>query len=94
MRIPFRAVCTISTVYKVTNLFMLDRPGILKLTMAPNLRSAPQLDRDGELCPKPADSAAVQANRICPNCSQALHESRCKLVCPGCGYFLSCSDFY
>jgi hypothetical protein len=32
----------------------------------------------------------------CPNCSTALEERKCKLFCPrpGCGYFLSCADFY
>jgi len=37
------------------------------------------------------DALAMQ---VCPICSEALHESHCKLVCPRCGYFLSCSDFY
>lgn len=30
---------------------------------------------------------------ICPNCSSRLQESRCKLVCPGCSYYMSCSDY-
>lgn len=32
--------------------------------------------------------------RFCPNCSTELKESRCKLSCPKCGFYLSCSDFY
>jgi hypothetical protein len=34
------------------------------------------------------------AERFCPNCSAELKESRCKLSCPRCGFYLSCSDFY
>ena len=37
---------------------------------------------------------ARHPERFCPNCSAELKESRCKLSCPVCGFYLSCSDFY
>ena len=37
---------------------------------------------------------ALDASQFCPNCSVKLVDRGCKLKCPQCGYFLSCSDFY
>ena len=34
------------------------------------------------------------ASRYCPVCSQRLESRRCKLVCPVCGYYMSCADYY
>ena len=31
--------------------------------------------------------------RWCPRCSSELHNEKCKLRCPRCHYFMSCSDF-
>jgi hypothetical protein len=37
-----------------------------------------------------------RVQRTCPVCGAELAERKCKLYCarPGCGYFLSCADFY
>jgi hypothetical protein len=42
------------------------------------------------------DSSAepALAMNYCPRCSSRLAARSCKLICPGCGYYMSCSDFY
>jgi hypothetical protein len=34
------------------------------------------------------------AMSYCPRCSVRLAARSCKLICPDCGYYMSCSDFY
>jgi hypothetical protein len=32
-------------------------------------------------------------NQFCPVCSARLISQKCKMICPRCGYFMSCSEF-
>jgi hypothetical protein len=40
--------------------------------------------------------APIEPSLTCPNCGAVLDARSCKLICPtqGCGYYLSCSDYY
>ena len=47
---------------------------------------------------EPETPAVPQADEepmlYCPVCSQKLAQSKCKLVCERCGYYMSCADYY
>lgn len=57
---------------------------------------------EGEGKPEPAQVVTGQeelppqgdASHHCPVCSQLLEPRNCKLICPVCGYYMSCSDYY
>ena len=40
------------------------------------------------------EPSKAEPGMVCPNCSAHLHDHGCKLKCPQCGFYLSCSDFY
>ena len=45
-----------------------------------------------ETCPS-NESISGEHWRFCPQCGHELINEKCKLRCPRCHYFLSCSDF-
>ncbi len=48
-------------------------------------------DSSADLAIDDADEVALN---YCPRCSARLASRSCKLICPACGYYMSCSDFY
>lgn len=61
--------------------------------MSEAVRNTPAIDAGLEV-KRAAPPVNQDPSRYCPNCSSTLKESRCKLKCPLCGFYLSCSDFY
>jgi hypothetical protein len=37
---------------------------------------------------------AEHHSQVCANSGQLLTGYRCKLICAGCGYYMSCADYY
>jgi hypothetical protein len=47
-----------------------------------------------EVCPAPSEkNVSGEHWRFCPQCGHELINEKCKLRCPRCHYFMSCSDF-
>jgi uncharacterized Zn finger protein (UPF0148 family) len=59
-----------------------------------HLEVVPRLDPAASLLADGLKANSELAMSYCPNCSTRLASRSCKLICPGCGYYMSCSDFY
>ena len=62
------------------------------LQPAPDLTSQNQGEATTSVQPQAFDPGELM--RTCANCGSPMEERKCKLICRGCGYFLSCSDYY
>jgi len=54
-------------------------------------------DKRVEVSQSVLGSGAAEAEIVsnyCPRCATRLTARSCKLICPSCGYYMSCSDFY
>ena len=52
-----------------------------------------QPDSSPESCSINSGDVSGEYWRWCPRCGTELHNEKCKLRCPECHYFMSCSDF-
>jgi hypothetical protein len=43
--------------------------------------------------PQAPARAGENPSEYCPQCGARLENRSCKLICRGCGYYMSCSDF-
>ena len=71
--------------------FKMHAPGFgVTLRVEHTMVDKSQSDPKAEI--QPARKPDVSS--YCPNCGTQMRDSRCKMVCKTCGFFLSCSDFH
>jgi NADH pyrophosphatase NudC (nudix superfamily) len=59
-----------------------------------NLKKTPAKPPPNDACPmSPNKTISGEHWRFCPQCGHELINEKCKLRCPRCHYFMSCSDF-
>jgi len=60
----------------------------------PRSYRAPKMSRaETDACPASAQNVSGEHWRFCLQCGHELINEKCKLRCPRCHYFMSCSDF-
>jgi hypothetical protein len=52
------------------------------------------VEKETEAVDREKKPESENASDYCPVCSRRLEGRSCKLVCPVCGYYMSCSDYY
>jgi hypothetical protein len=68
----------------------LDEPG----KFVKQRRKGKSLVPANDACPAPTSkNISGEHWRWCPQCGHELINEKCKLRCPRCHYFMSCSDF-
>jgi Zn finger protein HypA/HybF involved in hydrogenase expression len=56
-------------------------------------RKAKTVRAEIDACPASSENISGEHWRWCPQCGHELINEKCKLRCPRCHYFMSCSDF-
>jgi hypothetical protein len=61
---------------------------------AKQILDAPDVSPPSASVPSDKPTSPGELMHVCANCGSDMDERKCKLICHGCGYFLSCSDYY
>jgi len=67
---------------------------LIRMTTPRNSKDVDGAGKDAAVETRQVLQRPLTAADFCPNCSSQLKEAGCKMKCPQCGFYLSCSDFY